>query len=468
MLDKTCVHTYSQGGLHFVVDGNSGAVHVVDDAALELIALLKSRDDLETREDLARFLEQHPRFQEVGSEILDLVDAGMLFSEDLPEAPPRPETVVKALCLNVAHDCNLRCTYCFASTGDFKGDRELMPFEVAQAAVGFLLRASQHRRQLEIDFFGGEPLLNWEVVRRTVEYAQARAAEQGKSFRFTITTNGLGLTPEIEDFINEHMYNVVLSLDGRREINDRVRQTVTGNGSVYELVVPKYQRLLQGRRGKSYYVRGTFTALNLDFAQDVAHLSDLGFSQISMEPVVTPEDEAWALQPSHLPQILKEYERLAELVLARRDTERAFNFFHFNVELKKGPCLYKRLSGCGAGYEYLAVTPKGELYPCHQFVGYDSFLLGSVWDGIVNQDLPRQFKDAHVLNSPACRSCWAKYYCSGGCIKNNWEKAGNFQGVDELSCIMEKKRLECAFYIQACSAMGTEEMMAVLNAFQIR
>jgi uncharacterized protein len=325
-----------------------------------------------------------------------------------------------------------------------------MPWEVAKAAVDFLIQGSKHRRQLEVDFFGGEPLLNWDVVRETVLYAKQEAEKHGKVFRFTITTNGLGLNQEIEQFINEHMYNVVLSLDGRKEVNDHLRYTVGRRGSVYDTVVPKYQRLVQGRGSKSYYVRGTFTAHNLDFSADVAHLSDLGFEQISVEPVVTSEAEEWALGEEHVPRILEEYERLADLYLERRDSGQPFNFFHFNVELKKGPCLYKRLSGCGAGYEYLAVTPKGELFPCHQFVGQEDYVLGSVWEGITNHDLPLQFKDAHVLNNPICRECWAKYYCSGGCPKNNVEVAGDFQGVDELSCILEKKRLECSFYIQAC------------------
>ena len=456
MLDKTCVHIYSQGGLHFAVDGNSAAVHVLDELALELVELIQGSAGITTREDLAAFLQGHPRYQEVGSEVLELIDQGLLFSPDLTEVPPRPASVVKALCLNVAHDCNLRCGYCFASTGNFQGERELMPWDVAKAAVDFLIQGSKRRRQLEVDFFGGEPLLNWDVVRRTVEYAQEEAGKHGKSFRFTITTNGLGLTPAIEQFINEHMYNVVLSLDGRKVINDGLRLTASGRGSVYDTVVPKYLRLLSGRQGKSYYVRGTFTAANLDFASDVAHLHDLGFDQISMEPVVTAEEHEWALRGEHIPRILQEYERLAELFLERRLAGRPFNFFHFNVELKKGPCLYKRLSGCGAGYEYLAVTPQGELYPCHQFVGEADFVLGSVWDGITNHDLPLEFKDAHVLNSPICRGCWAKYYCSGGCLKNNLEVAGNFRGVDELSCTLEKKRLECAFYIQAHSQSTNE------------
>lgn len=456
VLDKQCVHCFTYDGEHIVVDGNSGAVHLLDEPAYQVVQRILAEPDIQATEQVQALVWDEPEQAEAAEEILELAAQGLLFSPDLAAAPPLPETVVKALCLNVAHDCNLRCAYCFASTGDFQGERELMPWEVAKAAVDFLLEASGHRRQVEIDFFGGEPLLNWGVVERTVEYAQAQAARRGKTFRFTITTNGLGLTPAIAEYINEHMYNVVLSLDGRKEVNDLMRATPSGRGSVYELVVPKYLRLLSGRQGKSYYVRGTFTAANLDFASDVAHLHDLGFDQISMEPVVTAEEHEWALRGEHIPRILQEYERLAELFLERRLAGRPFNFFHFNVELKKGPCLYKRLSGCGAGYEYLAVTPQGELYPCHQFVGEADFVLGSVWDGITNHDLPLEFKDAHVLNSPICRGCWAKYYCSGGCLKNNLEVAGNFRGVDELSCTLEKKRLECAFYIQAHSQSTNE------------
>lgn len=451
LLDKTCVHTFSQNGQHLAVDGNSGAVHLLDTQALELINLIKDQPEIQTTADLQEFLAAQPEHAEVGEEILQLIEAGLLFSADLTEVPPRPETIVKALCLNVAHDCNLRCSYCFASTGDFQGERELMPLDVAKGAVDFLIRASKHRKQLEIDFFGGEPLMNWDVVRETVAYAKEEAEKHGKTFRFTITTNGLNLNPEIEKFINEEMYNVVLSIDGRKEINDRVRHTVGNRGSVYDTIVPKFQRLVDNRQGKSYYVRGTFTAHNLDFATDVAHLNDLGFDQISMEPVVTDPAEEYALREEHLPRIMAEYERLAELYLERQKTS-PFNFFHFNVELKKGPCLYKRLSGCGAGYEYLAVNPQGELFPCHQFVGQEEYVLGTVWEGIRNQELPTMFKDAHVLNNPHCKTCWAKYYCSGGCPKNNMEQAGSLQGVDEIACLMEKKRLECSFYIQACSA----------------
>jgi uncharacterized protein len=455
LLDKSCVHTFTQGGLHLAVDGNSGAVHVLDNQALALITQIRQDHSLQTRDDLAQFIQDHPHLNEVASEILDLVQEGLLFSTDLTETPPRPKTVVKALCLNVAHDCNLRCAYCFASTGDFQGERELMPWEVAKAAADFLIKSSKHRRQLEIDFFGGEPLLNWPVVERTVEYAKEQAEKHGKSFRFTITTNGLGLTPAIADFINENMYNVVLSLDGRREVNDGLRQTASGRGSVYDIVVPKFQRLVEGRQGKSYYVRGTFTADNLDFSEDVAHLADLGFTQISIEPVVTSEDSGWALREEHLPEILKEYERLAELFLERRRTDRPFSFFHFNVELKKGPCLYKRLSGCGAGYEYLAVSPQGELFPCHQFVGQKDYLLGTVPSGLTNQELSAQFKDAHVLNKPQCRTCWAKYFCSGGCEKIYLEFAGKPRTLDEITCHIQKKRLECSFFLQAAAQFAT-------------
>ncbi len=449
LFEKACVHTYSQGGQNLVVDGNSGAVHVLDTEAMSLIREACARDDIQNLEDLDEFLKSKAHSSDIVEEISALVECGLLFSPDLTEAPPRPETIVKALCLNVAHDCNLRCDYCFASTGDFKGARELMSLDVAKAAVDFLLQNSKHRKQLEIDFFGGEPLMNWDVVRQTVEYAEVEAAKLDKTFRFTITTNGLGLTPAIEEFINEHMYNVVLSIDGRKEVNDRVRRTVSNKGSVYEVIIPKFQRLVQNRGDQSYYVRGTFTAHNLDFSRDVAHLHDLGFDQISMEPVVADAREDYALGQEHLPRILEEYDRLAELYLERRRRGQGFNFFHFNVDLQKGPCLYKRISGCGAGYEYLAVAPSGELFPCHQFVGEPEYVLGTVWTGIEKGEISRAFKDSHVLSKPICRSCWAKYYCSGGCEKHTLDFSGNRLLPDDMACAMEKKRLECSFYIQA-------------------
>ncbi len=449
MLEKKCVHTFSRKGRNIVVDGNSGAVHVVDHWALQVIEEVRRNSKIKEQSQILPAFEGRGALAEAAGEVAELAADGLLFSPDLEEVPPRTDVVVKALCLNVAHDCNLRCEYCFASAGDFGGRRELMPLKVAKQAVDFLIANSGSRKQLEIDFFGGEPLMNWDVVKETVAYGKAKAAAAGKTFRFTVTTNGIGLTPEIEEFINKEMYNVVLSLDGRKEINDAIRRTVSGRGSVYDLIVPKFQRLVQNRGQKSYYVRGTFTTRNLDFATDVEHLSDLGFVEISVEPVVTTEEAPWAIQKEHLPQILSEYDRLTDLYLERRGTKRAFNFFHFNVELRKGPCLYKRLTGCGAGHEYLAVTPQGELYPCHQFVGEEEYLMGHIATGIARKDLSEMFEKNHVLNKPVCGECWAKFYCSGGCHKNNLEYAGNLQSPHELICAMEKKRLECAFFIQA-------------------
>lgn len=454
LLHKTCVHCFEQGGEYIVVDGNSGAVHLVDEPAHQVVSRILADQSIKTRDQAAALKWDSPLQAEAAHEILELAAEGLLFSPDLTEVPPPPETIVKALCLNVAHDCNMRCDYCFAGTGHFGGQRELMSLETAKQAVDFLITASQHRKNCEIDFFGGEPLMNWDVVTETVAYAREREKETGKAFRFTITTNGIALTPEIMEFINENMYNVVLSIDGRKPVNDRVRRTVSGNGSVYDVIVPKYQAMRRLRGEKSYYVRGTFTAYNLDFASDVEHLHDLGFDEISMEPVVAEAGEPYGLREEHLPKILAEYERLAQIYLQRRAEGKGFRFFHFNVELKKGPCLYKRLSGCGAGFEYLAVSPSGDLYPCHQFVGRDEFKLGTVWDGLTNLAICETFKNSHVLNKPTCQSCWAKYYCSGGCHANNLFHAGSFTEPYAFSCAMEKKRLECAFFIQARLAGG--------------
>ncbi|HHU62422.1 MAG: thioether cross-link-forming SCIFF peptide maturase [Bacillota bacterium] len=449
MLDKSCVHYFIQNDKHLVVDGNSAAVHVVDELAYELIKSIDENDNLHSIDKLRGFINKNPKFAEVGDEVLELIEANLLFSENLLTDIPRQESVVKALCLNVAHDCDLRCKYCFASTGDFGGARGLMPLEIAKEAVDFLIVNSGNRKQLDIDFFGGEPLLNWDVVKETVYYGLEQGALHGKTFRFTITTNGIGLKPEMDDFINEHMYNVVLSLDGRKEINDKVRQTVNNHGSVYEVVVPKFQRLVEKRGDKSYFVRGTFTSYNLDFTEDVLHLSDLGFKEISVEPVVTDPSEPYAIKEEHLTEVLAEYDRLADIYLERLKSSKPFNFYHFNVELTNGPCIYKRLLGCGAGHEYLAVAPNGDLYPCHQFVGDEEFKLGTIGQGVLNEDLPNEFKDNHVLNSEICNKCWAKFYCSGGCKKNNLEYAGKLTTPNELYCSTEKKRLECSFYIKA-------------------
>ncbi|NLY10919.1 MAG: thioether cross-link-forming SCIFF peptide maturase [Firmicutes bacterium] len=444
MLVRDCVHCYSHKGLNIVVDGNSGAVHLLDDVAFTIVSEIKDGRELTDFEP-----------SEALEEVTFLIDEGVLFSPDLTEVPEPQTSVVKALCLNIAHDCNIRCEYCFAHEGDFGGKRELMSLEVAKQAVDFLLNASGPRVQCEIDFFGGEPLMNFDVVKETVKYGKERSQELGKVLRFTLTTNGIALNDEIIDFVNNEMYNVVLSIDGRKEVNDSMRRTYSGVGSVYETIIPKYRELVSKRGPKSYYVRGTFTRNNLDFSNDVLHLVDQGFYEVSMEPVVADEDERYALTENELPAILQEYERLADAFLASKKQNKPFNFFHFNVELKKGPCIYKRILGCGAGHEYLAVAPDGNLYPCHQFVGQDEYVIGSVYEGIKKTDLKDQFKNSHVLNKQTCKTCWAKYFCSGGCHANNIKFSGSINEPYEVSCIMERKRLECSFYIQA--ALSLEE-----------
>jgi len=451
MLHRECVHVYSKNGLHFAVDGNSGAVHLISPTAAFAVRQVAAGCEPDYS-SIAAGSEGCPSpemLPEAVEEITELIGKNLLFSQDTTAVPPRPEPVVKALCLNVAHDCNLRCSYCFAGTGEFGGKRELMSAETAKRSIDFLLEASGQRQQCEVDFFGGEPLLNWEVVRTAVEYGSMRAAQQGKTLRFTLTTNGILLNEEISSFLNENMYNVVLSLDGRREINDSARQTLNGAGSCYDIVVPRYQRFVAQRGTKPYFVRGTFTRHNLDFSRDVLHMADLGFDQLSMEPVIGAADTSYALIHRHLERVLQEYDQLTDALKARREQGRGFNFFHFQLELKKGPCLYKRIAGCGAGGEYLAVAPDGRLYPCHQFVGQEDFVAGCVESGVEAWDLVHRFQDSHVLNKPACSACWAKFYCSGGCHANNLQFNGSLLEPHDLSCAMERKRLECSFYLHA-------------------
>lgn len=449
MLDKECVHCFSHNHQYFVVDGNSGSVHLLDELAYQMIKAIKDGLEFDETAVINHLSNEYsPRkIKEAFEEITVLVKENLLFSPDFTEIPKEIDSVVKALCLNVAHDCNLRCKYCFAQTGDFGGKRELMSYAVAKKAVDFLINASKNRHQLELDFFGGEPLLNFEVVKKTVLYGEEQAKKHNKNIRFTITTNGIGLTKAIQDFLNEKMYNVVLSIDGRREVNDAVRQTINGEGSVHDVIVPKYQEFVKARKGKQYYVRGTFTKNNLDFCEDVLYLAGLGFDQISMEPVVADSALDYALTEAELPTIFHEYHRLADELLEYYQTKKSFNFFHFNVELKKGPCLYKRIAGCGAGHEYIAVTPTGELYPCHQFIGDEKYKIGDVWQGIIRPELGERLKHAHVLNKPTCRKCWAKYYCSGGCHFNNLKYGGSLSDPYLLACEMERKRLECSLYI---------------------
>jgi len=456
------IHKFSMQDINIVVDVYSGAVHVVDDTVYEILDYVEKSlpmTDEICPPEIIRQLEYKysaSQIQEAYTEIYQLYTDGLLFSEDTYQDVAEymnKKSVVKALCLHVAHDCNLRCQYCFASTGSFEGKRSLMSAEVGKKAIDFVISNSGNRRNIEIDFFGGEPLMNFEVVKEVVEYARAQEKVHGKNFRFTITTNGLLLNEDIKNYINENMSNIVLSLDGTKEVNDRMRVRVDGRGC-YDDIVPKFLDIAESRNQDNYYVRGTFTRNNLDFAKDVLHLADLGFRQTSVEPVVAAETESYALKEEDLPVIFKEYENLAIQYLKRRREGKGFNFFHFMIDLTQGPCVIKRLSGCGSGHEYLAVTPEGDIYPCHQFVGNEEFKMGNVFDGELNQEIKQQFETSNVYTKDKCRECWAKFYCSGGCPANAYQLNGDINKPYEIGCELEKKRVECALMIQAAIAMG--------------
>ena len=451
------IHQYRMNGYNIVLDVNSGCVHVVDDVAYDIIALFEETPRAEIAAAMAG------KYPEVSAEdiegILDDVAQmkadGTLFSEDIYadiafDFKAR-STVVKALCLHVTHDCNLACRYCFAEEGEYHGKRALMSFEVGRQALDFLIESSGNRTNLEVDFFGGEPLMNWDVVKQLVAYGRSREAETGKKFRFTVTTNGVLLNDEMMDFINQEMHNVVLSIDGRRQVNDFMRPFRSGKGS-YDLILPKFKKMAESRNQQQYYVRGTYTHHNLDFAEDVLHLADEGFEQISVEPVVAPSTADYAIQEADIPALCQEYEKLAEAILARRRAGNGFNFFHFMIDLSGGPCVYKRISGCGAGTEYLAVTPWGDLYPCHQFVGNTDFLLGNVRDGIVNTELRDRFKMVNVYAKDTCKNCFSKFHCSGGCAANAYNFTGDILKPYEIGCELQRKRLECALMIKAAEA----------------
>ena len=392
-------------------------------------------------------------------EVTQLKEQELLYTEDIYQNYiadfKKRKTVVKALCLHIAHDCNLACKYCFAEEGEYHGRRALMSFEVGKKALDFLIRNSGNRRNLEVDFFGGEPLMNWEVVKDLVQYGRSREEKYNKKFRFTLTTNGVLLNDEVMEFVNREMSNVVLSLDGRKEVNDKMRPFRNGTGS-YDLIVPKFQKLADSRNQTNYYVRGTFTHDNLDFSQDVIHYADLGFQQMSMEPVVGDDSEPYAIREEDLPKIMEEYDTLAKEFIKRKKEGRGFNFFHFMIDLEQGPCVAKRLSGCGSGTEYLAVTPWGDLYPCHQFVGREDFLLGNVDEGITRTDICDEFKMCNVYAKEKCRSCFAKYYCSGGCAANSYQFHGSITDAYDIGCEMERKRVECAIMIKAALAEDSE------------
>jgi len=441
-----------------VLDVHSGAVHVVDELTYRLLALLPSALPETCPKEAFSALAEYPSadVEEAYSELYSLFLAGELYSPDdyQPFAERFAEAPVKSMCLNVAHDCNLRCAYCFAAQGDFGRGRELMPLEVAKAALDFLVAHSGPRKQLEVDFFGGEPLMNFDVVKATVAYGRSLEQGNNKRFRFTLTTNGLLLNEQNIAFINREMSNVVLSLDGRREVNDRLRVTPGGQGC-YDRIVAQYKTLVQSRGGRDYYLRGTFTRENLDFANDVKHLIELGFDQISIEPVVSDERNPFAIRQADLPRVFAEYETLAQLFLRRKNEGNRFCFFHFMLDLDQGPCAIKRLRGCSCGNEYLCVTPDGDIYPCHQFVGQDDYRMGNLKTGNFDNDLKKRFSQTTVYHKKNCQSCWAKFYCSGGCNANNAQFCGDVLTPHTLSCELEKKRVECAIMLKAAELAGT-------------
>ena len=460
------IHQYKNNGYKIVMDVNSGCVHVVDDIVYNIIpvveGLLKENMDKDliraavlSMEDIAYDGEQ---VSEALDEIFELKDNDMLFTEDEYEgyidAFKNRETVVKALCLHIAHDCNLACRYCFAGKGEYNGDKALMSFDVGKKALDFLVRSSGNRRNLEVDFFGGEPLMNWQVVKDLVAYGRSLEEPYNKRFRFTLTTNGVLLNDEILEFANKEMSNIVLSIDGRKEVHDYMRPHRGGQGS-YDEIVPKFRKVAESRDEMNYYVRGTFTQNNLDFAADVIHLADLGFKQISVEPVVAKPTEEYALKEENIPRLMEEYDKLAREIIRRRKEGNGFNFFHFMINLEGGPCVAKRLSGCGSGTEYLAVTPWGDLYPCHQFVGNEKFLMGTVDTGVTNTELRDMFRNSNVYTKEKCRNCFAKFYCSGGCAANAYNFHGNINDAYDLGCELQRKRVECAIMIKA--ALADEE-----------
>ncbi len=457
------IHQFKLHGYNIVLDVCSGAVHVVDDVAYDIIALFENN----TREQaLASVAAAYPdidraEIEECYDQVVSLKEAGKLFAQDTfapiaGELKNRTAGVVKALCLHVAHTCNLNCSYCFASQGKYHGDRAIMSYEVGKQAMDFLVANSGTRRNLEVDFFGGEPLMNWQVVKDLVKYARSIEKEAGKNFRFTLTTNGVLIDDDVIDFANKEMSNVVLSLDGRKEVHDRFRVDYAGNGS-FEKIVPKFQKLVEARGGKNYYMRGTFTHHNPDFLNDIKTMLDLGFNELSMEPVVCAKDDPSALTEEDKPIVMQQYEDLAKLMLQKEKEGKPFTFYHYMLDLSGGPCIYKRISGCGSGTEYMAVTPWGDLYPCHQFVGDEKFRLGDIWKGVTNPEVRDQFASCNVYARPDCKDCWAKLYCSGGCAANAYHATGDIRGTYAYGCDLFRKRMECAIMLAVARQLGDEE-----------
>ena len=453
------VHQYQLNGYNIVLDTCSGGIHVVDEVAYDVIAMFETHTPEEIVSTLLEKYDSRPDVTEEDvrtciADVQSLKDSGKLFTPDTfaemaGTFKERSGDVVKALCLHVAHTCNLNCGYCFASQGKYHGDRALMSFEVGRRALDFLMDHSGSRRNLEVDFFGSEPLMNWDVVKRLVAYARSVEKERGKNFRFTLTTNGMLIDDDVIDFANREMSNVVLSLDGRKEINDRTRVDYAGNGS-YDRIVPKFQKLVAARGGKNYYMRGTFTHANPDFTKDLFHMvDDLGFTELSMEPVVCAPGDPAELTAEDLDTVKEQYELLAKDMLRREREGRPITFYHYMLDLTSGPCVYKRISGCGSGTEYMAVTPWGDLYPCHQFVGEEAYKLGDVWNGVTNTALREEFRACNAYARPDCADCWAKLYCSGGCAANAYHATGSIRGVYEAGCELFRKRIECAIMMKA-------------------
>ena len=448
------IHQYKLGGYNIVLDVCSGALHVVDEVAYDVISMFEDSTEPQIIEKIKQIhgdAVTDADIEECIEQVKSLKERGKLFAPDTFEGmaghlKEKTSGVVKALCLHIAHTCNLNCSYCFASQGKYHGDRAVMSFEVGKRALDFLIENSGTRRNLEVDFFGGEPLMNFEVVKQLVEYARSIEKEKGKNFRFTLTTNGLLIDDDVIDFANREMSNVVLSLDGRKDVHDRYRVDYAGNGS-WERIVPKFQKLVEARGGKNYYMRGTFTHANPDFLEDIKQMLDLGFTELSMEPVVSAPGDEGELTEEDMPVIFEQYEKLAELMLERDREGRPFTFYHYMIDLTGGPCIYKRISGCGSGTEYMAVTPWGDLYPCHQFVGEEKFLLGNVWDGVTNTEAQCDFASCNVYAREECRSCWARLYCSGGCAANAYHSTGSVRGVYKYGCELFKKRMECAIMV---------------------
>ena len=454
------VHQYQLNGYNIVIDEGSGSVHSVDKVAYDMIAMYQEKSKEEIIHTLLTKYEHDEtvnvrELEECYNDITTLKDNRQLFADSSYAEKAvdfkNRNRIIKALCLHVAHTCNLNCSYCFASQGKYQGDRALMSFEVGKQAIDFLIAHSGTRRNLEVDFFGGEPLMNWEVVKKIVQYARSIEKQYNKNFRFTLTTNGMLINDDVIDFANKEMHNVVLSLDGRKEVHDRLRKDYKGEGS-YEKIVPKFRHFVEKRGNQGYYMRGTYTHNNVDFTNDIFHMADLGFTELSMEPVVCSPNDPYALTEEDLPKLYEQYEILAKEMLKRQKEGRPFHFYHYNIDLEHGPCIYKRVSGCGSGTEYMAVTPWGELFPCHQFVGEEAYSLGDIWQGVTNTTVQDKFRKCNVFARKECDNCWARLYCSGGCSANSYHATGDITGIYEYGCKLFRKRIECAIMLKVAQA----------------